>query len=150
MLSDNELNKIILKWTELAGASNVEEVEGCQLKMFYDMADEYEVKVTKESYGEVLSTLIIGVGVWALALYEVTKIIKVIPIFGHTVFYWQPPLVVNFTWAMGQTLKRYFTLTKKGKTLDKKNIKLAMKESWERSKMIDWNKLLAPYKYQYH
>ncbi|MCP5006420.1 MAG: hypothetical protein GY941_21150 [Planctomycetes bacterium] len=41
MLSDNEPNRIILKWTELAGATNVEEVEGCQLKMFYNMAGDY-------------------------------------------------------------------------------------------------------------
>ncbi len=150
MLSDNELNRIILKWTELAGASNVEEVEGCQLKMFYDMAGEFEVKVTKENYGEVLSTLIIGVGVWALTLHELAKIIKIIPGFGHTLFYWQPPMVVTFTWAMGQALKRYFALIKEGNTLDKKKMKLAMKESWERSRMIEWNKLLIPSKRQCH
>ncbi len=148
MLSDNELNRIILKWTEIAGASNVEEVEGCQLKMFYDMAGEYDVKVTKESYGEVLPTLIIGVGVWALTLHELAKIIKIIPGFSHILLYRQPSLVVTFTWAMGQTLKRYFALIKEGNTLDKKKIKLAMKESWERSRMIEWDKLLAPSNYQ--
>ncbi len=148
MLSENELNRIILKWTELAGTANIKGVEGCQFKMFHDMAGEYEVKVTKETYGEVLSTLIIGVGLWALTLYEVTRIIKIIPGIGNTFFYRQTPLVVTFTWAMGQVLKRYFALTKEGNTLDKKKMKLAMKESWERSRLIDWNKLLTPSKYQ--
>ncbi len=146
MTSDNELNRIILKWTEIAGRANVAEVSGCQLKMYYDIADEYDVKVTRKSYGEVLTTLVIGVGMWALTLYEVSKIIKVIPRIGNTLYFWQPTLVVTFTWAMGQVLKRYFALTKEGKTLDKKKMQLAMKESWERSRMIDWNKLLTPSK----
>ncbi len=148
MLSENELNRIILKWTELAGTSNIKGVGGCQFKMFHDMAGKYEVKVTKETYGEILSTLIVGVGLWALTLYEVTRIIKIIPGIGNILFYWQTPLVVTFTWAMGQVLKRYFALTKEGNTLDKKKMKLAMKKSWERSRMIDWSKLLTPSKYQ--
>ncbi len=146
MPSDNELNRIILKWTEIAGTANVAEVSGCQLKMYYDIADEYDVKVTRKGYREILTTLVIGVGVWAVALYEVTRLIKVIPVFGHTIFFWQPPLVVTFTWAMGQVLKRYFTLMNEGKTLDRKMMKLAMKESWERSRMIEWDKLLTPSK----
>ncbi len=146
MSSNNELNRIILKWTERAGAANIAGVAGCQFKMFYDMAGEYDVKVTKKSYGEVLSMFVIGVGVWALTLYEAAKIIKVFPRVGNTSFFWQPPLVVTFTWAMGQTLKRYFTLIKEGNTLDKKKMKLAMKESWEKSREIDWNKMLPPSK----
>ena len=50
MGSDNELNRIILKWTELAGTANIAEVSSCQLKMYYDIADEYDVKVTRKSY----------------------------------------------------------------------------------------------------
>ncbi len=146
MPSDSELNRIILKWTELAGAANVAGVAGCQFKMFYDMAGEYDVEVTKKSYGEVLSTLVKGVGVWALTLYEITKIIKVFPIIGNNFFSWQPPLVSTFTWAMGQSLKGYFTLIKEGKTLDKKKMKLTMKKSWERSREIEWDKMLSPAK----
>ncbi len=142
MPSDNELNRIILKWTELAGAANIAGVAGCQLKMFYDMAGEYDIKVTKKSYGKVLFVLVKGVGVWALTLYEVTKIIKLFPGISNALFFWQPHLVATFTWAMGQVLKRYFALIKEGKTLDKKKMKLAMKESWERSRVIDWNKML--------
>lgn len=144
MPSDNELNKIILKWTELAVDANVMGAAGCQFEMFYDMACEYDVKVTKKSYGEVLSTLIKGAGVWPLMLYEVTKIIKVFPGIGNTLFFCQPALIATFTWAMGQALKRYFTSVKQGNTLDKKKIKLAMKESLFRSRMIDWNKMLLP------
>ncbi|MHC4268101.1 MAG: hypothetical protein ACYSWS_07325 [Planctomycetota bacterium] len=146
MPSENELNRIILKWTELAGTANVAGVAGCQFKMYYDMAGEYDVKVTGKSYCEVLTTLVKGVGVWALTLYELTKIIKVFPGIGNTLYFWQPPLVATFTWAMGQVLKKYFTLIKEGKTLDKKKMKLAMKKSWDRSRVIDWNKLLTPSK----
>ncbi len=144
MTSDNELNRIILKWTELAGAANVAGVAGCQLKMFNDMASEYDVKVTKKNYGEVLFTLVFSVGVWALMLYEATKIIKLFPRFGNILFSFQPHLVASFTWAMGQALKGYFTLIKEGNTLDKKKLKLTMKNSWEKSRVIEWDKMLSP------
>ena len=142
MPSDTKLNSIIMKWTSLAGVANMAGVSSCQRKMFYDMAGEFDVKVTREFYREVLATLVAGVGVWALMLFCVTKMIKVFPGIGYVLFFWQPPLVAAFTWAMGHVLKSYFPLVKKGKTLDKKEMKLAMKESWKRAKMVEWKKIL--------
>ena len=143
---DEKLNAMILKWSVLAGVADVTPVvgadiagvAGCQLKLFYDMAKEYEVPVTKERFLELLGTLAAGVGGWAVTIFGATKMIKAFPGIGSALLYWQPPVIAAFTWAMGQVLKSYFQLVKHGKTWDKKEMQIAMKEAWENAKRINW------------
>ena len=153
-LSDDELNALILKWSVLAGVADitpipgadVAAVAGCQLKMFYDMAEKYGVSVNKERFAEVVTTLAAGVGGWAVTIFGATAMIKAFPGIGSIFLYWQPPVVAAFTWAMGQVLKSYFPLIKEGKSWDKDEMKSAMKEAWKRARAIDWKRLipLAP------
>lgn len=148
--SGDKLNNIILKWSVLAGVADITPVvgadiaavAGCQLKMFYDMAEEYEVSVTRERFTELIGTLAAGIGGWALTIFGAVKMIKVFPGIGNALLYWQPPAVAAFTWAMGQVLKSYFPLVQQGKTWDKREMQAAMREAWQRAKRIDWKKEL--------
>lgn len=124
MSSDDKLNEIILKWSVLAGVADitpiigadVAAVTGCQLKMFYELAEQHEVAVTKERFMELLGTFAVGAGGWGLTIFGATKMLKAFPGIGNALLYWQPPVVAAFTWAMRQVLKNYFPLIKEGKT----------------------------------
>ena len=148
--SDEKLNNIILKWSVLAGVADITPivgadiaaVTGCQLKMFYDMAGEYDVSVTKERFTELLTTLAAGVGGWALTIFGASAMIKAFPGIGNALLFWQPPVIAAFTWAMGQVLKSYFPLIKEGKTWDKREMQAAMKTAYKNAKKIDWKKEL--------
>lgn len=148
--SDDELNALILRWSVLAGVADITPipgadiaaVAGCQMKMFFEMAEKYGVSVTKERFSEVLATLATGVGGWALTIFGASAMIKSFPGIGNALLYWQPPVVAAFTWAMGQVLKTYFPLIKAGKTWDKSEMKAAMKQAWQNAKAIDWKKEL--------
>jgi hypothetical protein len=67
--TDEELNALILRWSVLAGVANitpiigadVSAVAGCQMKLFFEMAEKYDVHVTKERFREVIITLATGV-----------------------------------------------------------------------------------------
>ena len=146
MISDDKLNSIILKYSVLAGVADITPMFGadvaavtaCQLKMFYELADEYEVSVTKQRFMELLSTLAAGVGGWGVTAFGALTLIKIFPGIGNLFLCWQPPMVAAFTWAMGQVLKSYFPLIKEGKTWDKKEMQLAMTEAWQTAKKTDW------------
>lgn len=148
IVNDEKLNAMILRWAVLSGVADVTPVAGadvaavagCQLKMFYEMAEMYQVSVTKERFAELLATLAAGVGGWAVTFFGATKIIKIFPGISNIFLYWQPPLIAAFTWAMGQVLKTYFPLIKEGKSWDKKEMKEAMVVAWEKAKKIDWKK----------
>lgn len=148
--SDDSLNALILRWSVLAGVADITPipgadiaaVAGCQMKMFFEMAEKYDVSVTKERFREVLATLAAGVGGWALTIFGASTMIKSFPGIGNAFLYWQPPAIAAFTWAMGQVLKTYFPLIKAGKTWDKTEIKSAMKQAWANAKNIDWKKEL--------
>jgi uncharacterized protein (DUF697 family) len=147
---DGRLNKIILKYAVLAGVADITPivgadiaaVAGCQLKMFYEMAEEYSVGVTQERFTEVLTTLAAGVGGWALTIFGATTMLKVVPGISSILLYWQPPAIAAFTWAMGQVLKSYFPLIKQGRTWDKAEMRTAMSEAWAKAKDINWAKEL--------
>jgi uncharacterized protein (DUF697 family) len=147
-IDDDKLNSLILRWAVLSGVADitpivgadVAAVVGCQLKMFYEMADIYQVSVTKERFTELLTTLAAGVGGWAVTAFGATKLIKVYPGISNVFLYWQPPLVAAFTWAMGQVLKTYFPLINEGKSWDKNDMKKAMRIAWNSAKNIDWKK----------
>lgn len=144
--SDDKLNGIILKWSMLAGVADMSPVvgtdlagvAGCQLKMFYELAEQYEVVVTKARFMELLSTFAVGAGGWGLTIFGATTMIKMFPGIGTALLSWQPPMVAAFTWAMGQALKSYFPLIKEGATWDKKELQHAMRDAWGKAKEIDW------------
>jgi uncharacterized protein (DUF697 family) len=144
--SIERLNGLIMRYSILAGVADITPivgadiaaVAGCQLKMFYDMAEEYGVSVTKERFTELLGTLAAGVGGWAVTIFGATKMIKAFPGIGNALLYWQPPVIAAFTWAMGQVLKSYFPLIKQGKTWEKTEMQKAMKLAFKNAKNIDW------------
>lgn len=148
--SDDKLNGIILRWSVAAGLADITPivgadlaaVTGCELKMFYAIAKEYDVTVTKERFIELLSTLAAGAGGWAVTIFGASTLIKVFPGIGNAFLYWQPPAIAAFTWAMGQVLKSYFPLVKEGKTWDKNAMRSAIKEALQRAKSIDWKREL--------
>jgi uncharacterized protein (DUF697 family) len=149
--SEEKLNTIILKWSVLAGVADITPILGadiaavaaCQLKMFYDMAEEFDVTVTRERFTEVVTTLAAGIGGWAATIFGATKMLKVFPGIGSALLYWQPPAVAAFTWAMGQVLKSYFPLVQQGKSWDKQEMQAAMREAWRNAKRIDWKRELV-------
>lgn len=112
MPSKEKLNEIILKWSVFAGLADVTPIPGadlaavttCQLKMFYELAEQYEVSVTKERFMELLGTFAVGAGGWGLTILGATTMIKMFPGIGTALLSWQPPMVAAFTWAMGQVL----------------------------------------------
>ncbi|MCB1194006.1 MAG: DUF697 domain-containing protein [Leptospiraceae bacterium] len=144
--SEEKINAIIMRCSVLAGVADINPivgadvagVAGCQLKMFYDIASEYDVSVTKERFTELLGTLATGIGGWALTIFGATAMIKAFPGIASILLFWQPPLVAAFTWAMGQILKIYFPLIKEGKTWDKTEMQEAMKIAYENAKKINW------------
>jgi uncharacterized protein (DUF697 family) len=146
MIDEDKINHTILRWSVLSGVADINPVlgadvagvVGCQLKMFYEVAEYYGVQVTKERFLELLSTLAAGVGGWAVTIFGATTMIKVFPGIGNVLLYWQPPVVAAFTWAMGQVLKHYFPLIKEGKTWEKREQQIAMREAWKNAKEINW------------
>ena len=144
--SEEKLNSMILKWSLMAGVADltpiigadIAAIAGCQLKLFYDMAEHYEVQVTKERFTEVLATLATGVGGWAATIFGASKMIKAFPGIGNALLFWQPPVIAAFTWAMGQVLKTYFPLIKQGKTWDRKDMQTAMKTAWKEARKMKW------------
>ena len=91
MIDEDKVDHTILKWSVLSGVADitpivgadVAAVVGCQLKMFYELAEYYGVEVTKERFLELLSTLAAGVGGWAVTIFGATKMLKMFPGMGN-------------------------------------------------------------------
>lgn len=147
---DEKLNAMILRWSVLAGVADVTPVigadvaavAGCQMKMFYDMAEHYGVSVTRERFTDLIGTLAAGVGGWAVTIFAASKLIKAVPGISTALLFWQPPLIAAFTWAMGQVLKTYFPLVKAGRSWDKAGMQQAMREAMQNAKRINWKREL--------
>jgi uncharacterized protein (DUF697 family) len=150
-VDEEKVNQTILKWSVLSGVANINPVlgadvagvVGCQLRMFYKIAEYYDVQVTKERFWELLSTLAAGVGGWAVTIFGAAAMLKLFPGIGNVLLYWQPPVVAAFTWAMGHVLKGYFPGIKEGKSWDKGDLQVAMRNALQDAKKIDWKKELA-------
>ncbi|MCX6628387.1 MAG: DUF697 domain-containing protein [Candidatus Solibacter sp.] len=151
MVDEDKVNSTILRYSLLAGVADITPIVGadlagvlgCQLTMYYTLAEHYGVEVTKERFKDLVLTLVGAVGGWSATIFGATAMIKSFPGVSSLFLYWQPPVVAAFTWAMGQVLKSYLPSIRDGAGLEKADLRLAMKEAWHTARHMNWRKDLA-------
>src|SRR5262245_2423228 len=112
------------------------------MRMYHELANHYQVAVTKERFNDLVLTLAGAIGGWGITIFGATGMLKLVPGLGNLFLLWQPPLIAAFTWSMGQVLKQYFPVAKQGGEWQREDFRGAMHDAWKGAKRIDWKRRL--------